>query len=276
MKKILVPCDFSNTAVQAFRFACEIASISKGEVFLLNIVELPAIHNSLLVPVQVYEKAFLKGIKEKVNKNFERIKAKWGGKTKIHLHVEQGLVTSAIMKFVDKKRIDLVVMGTHGISGFREYAIGSNTEKIVRTAKVPVIAIKKSERASSIKNIVFPTNLDLKHKNLVSLVKTLQSFFRAKLHILYVNTPANFDRDMVTEKRLSEFVKQNQFKNYSLNIYNATDEESGIIDFSLKFRNKMIAMSTHGRKGLNHLLSGSIAEDVVNHIDCPIWTEAEK
>jgi nucleotide-binding universal stress UspA family protein len=38
----------------------------------------------------------------------------------------------------------------------------------------------------------------------------------------------------------------------------------------------MIAMSTHGRKGLNHLVTGSVAEDIVNHIDCPIWTCVEK
>jgi nucleotide-binding universal stress UspA family protein len=34
----------------------------------------------------------------------------------------------------------------------------------------------------------------------------------------------------------------------------------------------MIAMATHGRKGLAHFLSGSIAEDLVNHVSCPIWT----
>lgn len=113
-------------------------------------------------------------------------------------------------------------------------------------------------------------------KTLVTSVKALQIFFKAKLHILYLNTPANFNRDIFVEKRLSEFVQQNQFKNYTLNIYNDTDEESGIIDFSLRFKNKMIAMSTHGRKGMNHLMNGSIAEYVVNHIDCPIWTFAQR
>ena len=120
MKKILVPCDFSNAAVHAFRFACEIAAVSKGEVFLLNIVELPGLHHSLFVPVQAYEKAFLKGIKDKANKNFEKIMDKWGAKIRIHLSVEQGSVAEAIRKFADKKRVDLIVMGTHGSSGFRE------------------------------------------------------------------------------------------------------------------------------------------------------------
>ena len=77
MKRILVPCDFSLTALQAFKFASEIARVSKGEVFLLHIVEVPTLHNSLFSPVRAYENAFLKSLKEKATKNFEKMKDKW-------------------------------------------------------------------------------------------------------------------------------------------------------------------------------------------------------
>ncbi len=276
MKKILVPCDFSSTSVQAFRFACQIATKSKGEVFLLNIVELPTLHSSFSVPVQAYESSFLKELKAKASKNFEKLKDQWSGKVKVHTGIEHGPVVSAIRKYVNRKGIDLIVMGTHGSSGFKEYAIGSNTEKIVRTSAVPVIAVKKSSNVSLLKDIVFPSGLGSKQENLIHLVKTLQSFLGAKLHILYVNTPASFNKDISTEKRLIEFSKQNHLKNCTLNIYNDIDEEEGVINFSSKFKNKMIALSTHGRKGLNHLFTGSIAEDIVNHIDCPVWTIAQQ
>jgi nucleotide-binding universal stress UspA family protein len=48
MKRILVPCDFSDPAVQAFKFAVDIAKESGGEVMLLNVVELPVMHESVL------------------------------------------------------------------------------------------------------------------------------------------------------------------------------------------------------------------------------------
>jgi len=276
MKKILVPCDFSNTAIQAFKFACELASVSKGEVFLLNVIEFPTIHGSFVVPIHAYENAFLKDIKAKAHKNFEKIKERYGKKVKIHFSVEHGSVTEGIRKYVDRKRVDLVVMGTHGSSGIKEYTIGSNTEKIVRSTKVPVIAIKKAVNVSSLTNIVFPTNLKATHKDLATAVKALQKYLKAKLHILYVNVPANFNPDRVTESRLLEFAKQHDFRNCAIHIYNDIDEESGIINFSAKFKNRIIAMSTHGRRGINHLMSGSIAEDVVNHVDCPIWTLSER
>ena len=275
MKRILVPCDFSPPSIQAFKFASEIARAGKGEVFLLHIMEVPVLHNSLFSPVRAYENAFLKSLKEKATKNFEKMKDKWGKKVKVQLFFVQGPVISTINRFVDRKRIDLVIMGTHGSSGIREYAVGSNTEKMVRTSKVPVVAVKKAPKTASFKDLVFPTSLDAE-KKLVASVKALQKFFKAKLHILYVNTPANFSRDILTMNRLDEFGRRNQFKNYTVNIFNDQDEEDGIIHFSSRYKSKLIAMATHARKGLGHLLGGSVAEDVVNHIDCPIWTSAEK
>lgn len=105
MKKILVPCDFSDSAMQAFRFASEIASISKGEVFLLNIFEMPVLHTSMAVPVRAYENAFLKELRAKASKNFVKMKDKWGKNVKVQLFAEQGNVTTAIKKFVDKKEL---------------------------------------------------------------------------------------------------------------------------------------------------------------------------
>jgi nucleotide-binding universal stress UspA family protein len=49
-------------------------------------------------------------------------------------------------------------------------------------------------------------------------------------------------------------------------------EEAGIIDFTEEIKADMVAMATHGRRGLAHLFAGSIAENTVNHITCPIWT----
>jgi len=275
MKKILVPCDFSNTAVQAFRFACQVAAIGKGEIYLLNIIELPSLHSSVLVPIHTYENAFLKEVKTKAHRNFEKLKDKWGGKVKIHHVVEQGSVAEGVKRFVDRKRIDLIVMGTHGASGIREFTVGSNAEKIVRSARVPVISIKKFMNVAALHYIVFPTDTKVS-KELISSLQLLQRFLKARLHILYVNVPSNFSPDRYTEKKLIQLTRDFQMKNCSVHIYNDIDEESGIINFSSKFKNKIIAMSTHGRKGLNHLMRGSVAEDVVNHIDCPIWTLAEK
>lgn len=273
MKKILVPCDFSDSAIQAFKFAIEVANQGKGEIILLNVVELPVIHENIMVPTFSFEDSYLKEMKERADKDFVKMKTKWAKDgPKVSAFVQYGAPTPTISSFVKDQKIDLIIMGTKGASGLKEFFVGSNTEKMVRWSPVPVIAIKKSTKSSSIKNIVFPSTLHKNEEALTMRVKELQSFFKAKLHVLYVNTPANFRTDVVTRQMMKDFAKRFMLKDYTLNVYNDLSEELGVTNFIKEINGDMVAMSTHGRKGLNHLMSGSIAEDVVNHIECPIWT----
>lgn len=272
MKKILVPFDFSDKAIQAFSFACQLASLVKAKVLVLHVVEFPVLHHPLGVPVPTYEDSFIRNIRNKAKNSFEKIRIKKAGRIKPEFIVDHGLILNVIRDFTKRKKIDLIVMGSHGSSGFMEYAIGSNAEKVVQTSQVPVIVIKKGVPVQSIKNLIFPTNLDLSKNQLVSAVQALQKIFKARIHVLFVNTPGWFVRELSTERKMKEFVKHFQLKNATLNTFSDIDEEEGIVNFASKFKNKMIVMSTHGRKGLNHLFSGSIAEDLVNHIDCPVWT----
>lgn len=271
MKKILVPCDFSDPAVQAFKFAVDIAGKSGGEIYLVNVVELPVLHDSVLMPTLSFEESFLADLKKNAEKNFVKMRDKWAKNgPKIHAFVEYGATTPTLRQFIEDQKIDLVVMGTHGASGLKEILIGSNTEKIVRTSGVPVIALKKPVKG--IKNIVFPNVLQREQEELTMKVKALQSFFKATLHLVYVNTPAVFKRDSETREAIAAFAKRYMLKDYTVNIYNDISEEEGITNFSKEVKADLVAMGTHGRRGISHLMMGSVAEDVVNHLDCPIWT----
>ena len=273
MKRILVPCDFSDPAVQAFKFAVEVALKSRGEIFLLNVVEVPVMHETVLMPTLYFEQSLMSEMKEASGKKFQKMKDKWAGEgVTVSTYVEFGSIITTIRQFIEEKGIDLVVMGTHGATGAREFLIGSNTEKIVRTSSVPVMAIKKSTKLSNIKSIVFPNDLSLENEQLTLKVKDLQNFFKATLHIVYINSPAFFQRDVDTKVKLKDFAKRFMLKDYTLNVFNDLDQENGVNNFTKEVKGDMIAMATHGRRGISHLVSGSIAEDVVNHVDCPIWT----
>jgi nucleotide-binding universal stress UspA family protein len=278
MKKILVPCDFSEQAIHAFRFAADIAAQANGEIHLVNVVEVPVLHDSVLMPVMAYEEALFKELREKAEKQFVKLIAKHAAHVR---HVESKVIFGPVYRmlydYIEDYGIDLVVMGTKGASGMKEILIGSNAEKMVRNSPVPVIAIKKYIKSSTIKNIVFPNTLDTeKQENLVSKVKELQNFFKARLHIVWINTPTNFTRDSITYKRLNTFAKRFMLKDFTLNVFNDPYEEAGIVNFTKDVEGDMIVMGTHGRKGVAHLFSGSVAEDIVNHTECPIWTYSLK
>jgi hypothetical protein len=150
--------------------------------------------------------------------------------------------------------------------------IGSNTEKVVRHAKCPVLTVKQPTELKSIHDIVFASNFTVEEASASSDLKKLQAVFEAKLHLVRINTPSNFETTRKTLKLIHEFIDNNKIENYTINIYNDKLEEDGIIYFAQDIDADLIALATHGRTGILHLLSGSIAEDVVNHAKRPVWT----
>jgi K+-sensing histidine kinase KdpD len=124
---------------------------------------------------------------------------------------------------------------------------------------------------------VFPNTLDTQdQEDLVMKVKALQNFFKAHLHLVWINTPLNFASDTVTSHRLEAFAKRFMLKDYTVSVFNHTDEERGILEFTNSIKGDLIAMGTHGRKGISHLVNGSLAEDVVNHNRGMVWTYSMK
>ncbi|HEU5292863.1 MAG TPA: universal stress protein [Cyclobacteriaceae bacterium] len=277
MKKILVPCDFSKPAVNAYRFALDVAAQSKGVIYMLHVVELPVLHDSVLMPVLSFEEALLKELKEKAEEHFKKLTSKYSiAGVKVTFKVQFGAVSRMIQDFIQEKSIDLVVMGSHGASGAREFFIGSNAEKIVRNSPVPVLIMKEYYKGP-IKNIVFPNTLDIEgQEDLTLKVKALQNFFKARLHVVWINTPLNFTPDQVTRERLESFAKRFMLKDYTLNVFNSMEEELGVMEFANLVKANLIALGTHGRKGLAHLLNRSLAEDVVNHNKGLVWTYSMK
>jgi nucleotide-binding universal stress UspA family protein len=277
MKKILVPCDFSKPAINAYRFALDVAAQARGIVHLLHVIELPVVHDNLLMPVLNFEQELLKDLQEGAEVRFKDItdKYKAEGATVI-VKTQFGPVSRMLHDYIAKESIDLVVMGSHGATGARELFIGSNAERMVRTSPVPVL-IMKDYYKGPVKNIVFPNTLEIEdQEDLVTRVKALQNFFKAHLHLVWINTPLNFTSDSLTMEKLQAFGKRFLLKDYSTHVFSYTDEEGGIIEFSKRVKGDLIAIGTHGRRGVSHLIHGSLAEDVVNHNRGLVWTYAFK
>ena len=277
MKKILVPCDFSKPAINAYRFALDVATQSKGAIHLLHVIELPVLHDTVLMPVLNFEQDLLNDLKKNAETQFSKITEKYKSEgVKVILSVQFGPVSRMVQDYIKDQSIDLVLMGSHGATGVREFFMGSNAEKMVRNSTVPVLIMKEYYKGP-IKNIVFPNTLETEdQEELVMKVKALQDFFKAQLHLVWINTPLNFTKDTDTIQRLEQFAKRFMLKNFTISVFNHTDEEKGILEYTRSIKGDLIAMGTHGRKGISHLVNGSLAEDIVNHNRGLVWTYSLK
>jgi nucleotide-binding universal stress UspA family protein len=277
MKNILVPFDFSTASEQALRFALDIAAQSSGQVIVLHVINLTPnyIETLEINPAYVNSMSILAELKQQALADFDELKKKMvTGNVPVRFVAEQGLINQAILKSIHQHDADLVVMATKGASGLRELLVGSNTEKIVRSSPVPVFAVHKTQKLEQVKNIIFPTTIELNKNILIEKIKELQNFFDAKLHLLHIKTPNSKQKDQELKTALENLAAFYDLKNYAVIVKTGKTEKDGIISYARRLRLSVIAMSTHGHKGLTHLMLGSIAEDVVNHCPEAVWTYA--
>jgi nucleotide-binding universal stress UspA family protein len=273
MKRILVPCDFSEPSKEAFKMAAEIASKTNGSITVLHVIYVSTLYTPEFVgEPTAFSQQFFNTIEEDAKKAFGEIKKYADKEVNVELEITVGGLHESMKRLIKEKKIELVVMGTSGSSGMEEILIGSNTERAVRFSEVPVLAVRKAVPVRTIKNILLPTIGNLDQKDWLSEVKALQTLFSAKLHLLLINTPSNFMRDEEGKEILEEFVKHYDLNNYELHFRSYVKEEEGIIDFVNTNKMDLVAMATHSRRGLAHLFTGSVTEDVVNHIQAPVWT----
>jgi len=273
MKRILVPVDFSKEAEAAARVAANIAKKTNSEIFLVHMLELPV---STIDPAEmntISSEPQIIYFMKLAHKKFETFKKLSFFKgLRVIETVQFQHAFSGIIEESTKNNIDLIVMGSQGASGLQEMFIGSNTEKVVRKSKIPVLVIKKNVKNFDIKNILFASDFNKESKSTFHRVVDFARLFDAKINLLYVNTIHNFNTSDNIEKRIAKFMGDFDFDNYKTHIYNDISIEKGILSFGRKINADLIALNTHGRSGLSQLFNGSIGQELANHALRPVIT----
>lgn len=271
MKKILVPTDFSEQAENALRVAAQLAKKHEAEIYLLHMLEFP-LHqvDALSQHSDLPEAVFYMKL---AHKRFDEVLAKdFLQDVTVHETVEFHQSLDVLIETSKVKKIDLIVMGSHGASGFKEVFIGSNTEKVVRTSEIPVLVIKNAHEDFVVNDFVFASDFNKKNISTYKKAAKIANSFDAKLHLVMVNTANNFTTTEEANQRISDFTKDYSFDNYTITIYNDESVELGILNFSKSIDADLIGISTHGRQGISHFFNGSISEDLVNHSNRPVMT----
>ncbi len=274
MKKILVPVDFSDASEKSLEFTLQLFQEVPIEVVLFHIVTMPATVGAeyTLVNAHLIQELLTEMI-DNAETKLEQLSTKYArNNVKYTRRVENGNLTQWFKYEIEKIKPYMIVMGTTGATGLKEILIGSNTERAIRFAKCPVIAVPADSEISHIKNIVVAYDDDHIGESLLEEVKTLQTLTNSHIHFLWVNTPHEIENETLMTSRLQELARENKFDRFSVNVRRNFNPYEGILSFAHEIRADMIAMFTHGRTGLAHLFFHSLTEKVANHSDIPIYS----
>jgi nucleotide-binding universal stress UspA family protein len=274
MKHILVPTDFSDFSLNALKIAAQFARKNNAEVHVLHVVNIPS-HEVGIMPFQnqqnVAEGLF---ILKHIKKKFAALLAEdfLKGLT-VHEVVKFDDIYKAAQDYSKELNVGLIVMGTHGTSGFvNKFFIGSNTDKMVRRSNIPVLAVKDEVKTTEFNNIVFAADFDLGVHAAFHKIRDIVTSLGAKLHLVRIITRDDFYFSKPMLEIMEEFAKDQNLENYACHIHNSENVQEGINEFSQQIKADLVATATHGRRGLARLFNGSITEDLIENTSFPVLT----
>ena len=274
MNKIIVPIDFSKHSEYALETAAILAKKNNSEIIALHMLEMA--HNVLTDSdddQQMQTVFFLKLAETKFQEFLERDYLKGINVTPVVKHFK---VFREVNDVAEQHHADLVVMGSHGSSGLTEIFVGSNTEKVVRHSNIPVLIVKKEPVNLQFDTVVFAC--DFSEEMVEPYLKACQFFDNSNstLKLLYVNLPGErFKSSTEMEATVAKFLEKadgNLDKINDIHYISDYTVEEGVLTFANIVGGDLIAIPTHGRRGISHFFSGSIGEDIANHSTLPVIT----
>jgi len=271
MKKILVPIDFSDVSRLAAEFAIDLAERSGAEVVFLHSMHFNYFNDFPYAPGLNLQQ-MIADVQDAVENNMRNFVAEFKTNANIDTEVSGLHLPQAVKDIVDERNIGLVIIGTKGSSGWSEFLVGSNTERVVRWANCPVISVPTKSSFDSIKRILVPIDLSEIQEDFMIKLSKLQKLFSAHMEFLWVRTPHNIENSEMVTGEFNEVLKKYGFRDSSFTIAKSVFPADGILQQVADLNADMVAMATHSRRGISHWLSGSLTEDTVNHVHVPVWT----
>lgn len=275
MNRIVTPTDFSKLSEYGLQMALQTAKHINAEIFLLNIVYPPqgttfsAYGDVNKLPRNEQDRFTV----ELVRKNLQRMEALQEKYKSYNIKIEPGIefgnLKNGIDQFIVNNDIDLVVMGANSNQNFVEHFVGNNTEKVIRVSKCPVITTKREIKSFEPKNLVIPLDVDNELFEGLEKIVEFGEEVNGKMHLLHILNSSGLSTE-VSLQRLEKVAKDYRIKNYTLNTIDEKNAVQGVNGFAKRIKADMIAMITHGRKGLKNLIFGSMAEELIKENEIPM------
>lgn len=274
LNKILIPIDFSETAMLAIEHAAFTAQLFKAELVLLHVVEKHWEQFNIIAPEMRVNAPdnMMEAIERKLEETAADIRSKYGVKSTCV--TSEGTIFSEVIAVAKEHEVDLVVMGTHGTSGFVEFFIGSNAYKVVTQSECPVITVQSHAKKLGFGDILLPIDNSVHSRQKVSYAVMLAKHFASKIHIAGL-----FDSN--EEKEIAKFeIKLDQIEQYILKsglvstrkILPDVNQARSTYDYAKVVGADLIVIMTDQDEDLTGRLMGTYAQQIVNHSKIPVMS----
>ncbi|PWA06252.1 universal stress protein [Flavobacterium psychrotolerans] len=277
MKRILFPTDFSETANNAFVYALELAKYQKAEFIVLHVYDSQNLVYEGCPPsiAEIYETiewGKFENFKDQIP-HLRKIAEEHGLEDVKMSHVlRHGNLVKIIKEIADAEKIDLIVMGTHGVSGLKEAFLGSNTGYVITNVPVMLLSVPLEAKFKKMRHFCFTTVFKDEDKKALWEVLDMAKRFHADVKCLTVKTSHFKETDEGMRKWKSDF----DGEPVTFFIIENNDVKKTIRDFLVHQEIDVLSMLTHKRNLIEELFTHSFTQEFSYHCKTPILVLHEK
>ena len=268
MKDIVVAIDFSKGSIHALEYAIELANLTHANITLVWVDNISG-----------SELAFANESKELRNEakgNFDELLDKYKDKLvhgKLTAKVRKGRVYQELATFIKQTDCCLLILGTHGSSGFEEYWIGTNAFRIVSSISTPVITVKYNyEIQRGYRKILLPVYHTAQTMQKIVITADLARATGADINILALNSSGLKSVQRLVDSNVVKAEKylDEQGVNYGVDRINTKNLASDIIEHARQVDADLIAIMTDIQDQANSILLGPFAQQLVSYSPVPV------
>ncbi len=272
MKRIVVGIDFSDNSFNALEHAIVIAKKANMSVSMVWVDHID--YSKEIFNIDPTHRL------DAVAKQFSQLLKKYDGCcNNIDFVIRKGKVYSEICDVADELKAYMIVVGTHGLSGFEEFWSGSNANRIVSASNVPVLTIRGgNDIKQDLERIVLPLDSTKVTREKIPVTAELASYFNSEVHILGLQTSSHND----IRYRIKAYVAQAEdyFKEKNVKFISEFIDSKQITDDTLEYAHKikanLIVIMTEQETTTANLWMGPYASQMVNHSPFPVLSVKPK
>lgn len=285
MKTILFPTDFSENAKHAIRYGYYLSRQIKADIILCNAVIIPAeAPQAGLVawPMEESDTLLKDSTAELVKlKSFiEKSRNKSGFQPAISYLNQSGILTDVVNQIIANKKIDLVIIGTHGSSGLTTLLLGNHSRSMIDGVNSPLLLIPPDAKLSPVKKIAFATDFKNPEEDIKSIAALADLAKPLNAEILLTHIYENADKSPEFEQWIKQFVRELpakiDFSKIKYTMYKSNGAQSGLEWLCDNGDIDILAMMHRSHTFIDSLFRGSQTQKIAGQIPIPLLVFPEK
>jgi nucleotide-binding universal stress UspA family protein len=284
MKTLLISTDFSTIATHAAEYGYNLAKQIKADVILCNTVIVPAEMpqaGMVVWPMEEYDVLMDDSDNElrKLKEQLENDDSNSSFKPLIKIINETGILTDVVNVIVADHKVDLLIMGTHGTSGFSHFLLGDHSRKMIDGTIKPLLLIPPAAKIAPIKKIAFATDFQQPEEDLKAIYNLIPFARLVNAEILLTHVYDEKQHTPEFQKWLKQFLADISNKANYPHIYyrmiKNSNTESGLDWLCEHGHVDMLAMVHRQHSFFDNLLKGSHTKKMADQIPIPLMVIPE-